>query len=238
MSRRHSSLHACPRGVLYRCHLVAVDTIVSLLLTYSPVASGKALDGSMLGWLADAYSKGINEGEKLNIGDAWAQVSKSKNQQAATDAADLYAALCEALKKNGLPLGSRELDERHADYQMQAMRLLRQNSIGDDLDSYLQDAGDKIGSTYMDLRQYNSDVAKEICVERCKEAYAPLEDKVDAGAFETCKAYEAARAKVMLASPRRMAAPRGRQTTPVEAGFAPFCPCGMHVPCTCHGLFF
>ena len=53
------------------------------IYTSSPpkMLNGKSLDGSMIGWLAEAYSNGINEGEKLNIGDAWAQVKKPKSQK-------------------------------------------------------------------------------------------------------------------------------------------------------------
>ena len=53
------------------------------IYTSSPpkMLNGKSLDGSMIGWLAEAYSKGINEGEKLNIGDAWAQVRNPKSQK-------------------------------------------------------------------------------------------------------------------------------------------------------------
>jgi hypothetical protein len=47
---------------------------------------GKSLDGHMIGWLAQAYSKSINDGASLNIGDAWGQVSKSRNVKAVKDA--------------------------------------------------------------------------------------------------------------------------------------------------------
>jgi hypothetical protein len=128
------------------------------IYTSSPpkMLNGKSLDGSMIGWLAEAYSQGINEGEKLNIGDAWAQVrnsksrrsenstlnpqpstlipqpqvSRSKNQQAADGAIQHYERLVSKLTKEDLPIGSKELDEKHGEMSAAAMKHLRANSIG------------------------------------------------------------------------------------------------------------
>ena len=84
--------------------------------------------------------QGINEGEKLNIGDAWAQVSQSKNQQAASMAVALYVSLAEQLKKESLPVGTRELDDRHAEMHAKAMKEMRAHSIGDDLEAFIVSA--------------------------------------------------------------------------------------------------
>ncbi|KAJ1482445.1 guanylate-binding protein, partial [Baffinella frigidus] len=77
---------------------------------------GKPLDGFMLGHLAINYAEAINNGTALNIGDAWSQVSKSRNVKAVEEAHEHYernAAAC----VDEMPMTAEHLDERH-----QAMR--------------------------------------------------------------------------------------------------------------------
>ena len=68
-----------------------VQALRSKIYSTSPAKqlNGKSLDGHMIGWLAQAYSKSINDGASLNIGDAWGQVSKSRNVKAVKDAVSL-----------------------------------------------------------------------------------------------------------------------------------------------------
>jgi len=57
-------------------------------------------------------------------------VSRSKNQQAADGAIQHYERLVSKLTKEDLPIGSKELDERHGEMSAAAMKHLRANSIG------------------------------------------------------------------------------------------------------------
>ena len=76
--------------------------------------NGKVLDGFMISHLAHQYAESINTGASLNIGDAWTQVSASKNVKAVQDAVDVYADAGRELEKK-MPMSGAELDEAHVE---------------------------------------------------------------------------------------------------------------------------
>jgi hypothetical protein len=46
----------------------------------------------------------------------------------------MYSSLASECEKNEMPLASKALDERHAEFSTKAHKVMRQNSIGDDLE--------------------------------------------------------------------------------------------------------
>jgi len=167
------------------------------IYTQSPpkMMNGKCLDGDMISWLAEAYSKCINEGAALNIGDAWAQVSKSKNQQAVNRAFGLYESLMGKVKDGEMPLSNKHLEDRHVAIFKQAMAVMREDSIGDELEAFSTELTDKVNSHYSELREFNNKFAREAAIKLAAEVYQPLALCIDEGGYETIQLYEVERLK-------------------------------------------
>eukprot|EP00281_Chroomonas_sp_CCMP1168_P034621 CAMPEP_0206239688 /NCGR_PEP_ID=MMETSP0047_2-20121206/15526_1 /ASSEMBLY_ACC=CAM_ASM_000192 /TAXON_ID=195065 /ORGANISM="Chroomonas mesostigmatica_cf, Strain CCMP1168" /LENGTH=971 /DNA_ID=CAMNT_0053664395 /DNA_START=45 /DNA_END=2956 /DNA_ORIENTATION=- len=178
-----------------------VTTLRNKIYSSAPpkTLNGKALDGHMLAWLAEAYSKSINEGAALNIGDAWAQVSKSKNQKAVTEAISLYEALAEECKKKELPVSTRDLETKHAEFHQKAVKLLRFNSIGDDLEVFTTEVDEKVQKVYAELKTANDTMAREAATAAAEAAYAPVGKMVEEGGFASVHDYDLERKKVKAA---------------------------------------
>ena len=147
--------------------------------------NGKVLDGFMISHLADQYAQSINSGASLNIGDAWTQVSKSKNMKAVLDALDTYEAAARDLEKS-MPLSGSELDVRHADMLKGADKVFRMECMGTgrDVDEFVTEMTDKINKAYMTMKETNNKLARAAALEAIETSYAQLAAQV---CLMTCK---------------------------------------------------
>jgi DNA repair exonuclease SbcCD ATPase subunit len=162
--------------------------------------NGKVLDGFMISHLADQYAQSINSGASLNIGDAWTQVSKSKNMKAVQDAIDAYEAAARALEKS-MPLSGAELDVRHADMLKGADKVFRIECMGTgrDVDEFVTEMTDKINKAYMAMKETNNKLARAAALEAIETSYAQLAAQVEAKKLASFKDFEVERQLVRKA---------------------------------------
>ena len=162
--------------------------------------NGKVLDGFMISHLADQYAQSINSGASLNIGDAWTQVSKSKNMKAVQDAIDTYEAAARALEKS-MPLSGAELDVRHADMLKGADKVFRIECMGTgrDVDEFVTEMTDKINKAYMAMKETNNKLARAAALEAIETSYAQLAAQVEAKKLASFKDFEVERQLVRKA---------------------------------------
>ena len=156
--------------------------------------NGKVLDGFMLSHLAEQYAHSINTGSALNIGDAWSQVSASKNSKALEDAAAAYESAARDLESS-LPLSVGRLQELHDGMEKDALAAFRRESIGssEELSPFLAQLADRMETILLGLKQANERAAREAALETLAALYADIGSHVQAGHFASFKEYEAAR---------------------------------------------
>jgi len=157
---------------------------------------GKPLDGFMLGHLAINYAEAINNGTALNIGDAWSQVSKSRNVKAVEEAHEHYernAAAC----VDEMPMTVEHLDERHLAMRQEALADFKKTCIGvgQEVEEYLHSLDERIRDEYKDLQKQNSKIGREKCEAAIAKAYEKLSAKVEAKGYASLKEYESERAE-------------------------------------------
>ena len=161
---------------------------------------GKPLDGFMLSHLAVNYADAINNGTALNIGDAWQQVSKSRNVKAVEEAHEHYERAAAELVDE-MPMTIEMLEEKHLEMRKAATADFKKTCIGAgaDIEEYLHQLDERIRDEYKDLQNQNAQIGREKCEAAIAEAYAPLAEKVEAKGLATVKEYEAERAQVKAA---------------------------------------
>lgn len=62
---------------------------------------------------------------------------------------------------------------------------MKQDTIGDDLEAFTGELQDKTATLFLDLRQYNTSIAREAALKVLQEIYRPVSDKVEQGTYET-----------------------------------------------------
>uniref|UniRef100_A0A6U6DJ11 GB1/RHD3-type G domain-containing protein n=1 Tax=Guillardia theta TaxID=55529 RepID=A0A6U6DJ11_GUITH len=159
--------------------------------------NGKMLDGFMLSHLAETYATAINTGTSLNIGDAWTQVSKSKNVKAVDDARKLYEASAAELEGK-MPYSGEELQAHHKELSKAADKFFREHCIGHgaELDPYITSLTDALHDSFLTLQSKNESVARQVAEDSIKEAYAGLASMVEAKSFVSFQEYEKERLKI------------------------------------------
>eukprot|EP00960_Hanusia_phi_P037832 753141-Hanusia_phi.AAC.2 len=159
--------------------------------------NGKMLDGFMLSHLAETYATAINTGTSLNIGDAWTQVSKSKNVKAVDDARKLYEATAAQLEEK-MPYSGEELQAHHKELSKAADKFFREHCIGHgaELDPYITSLTDALHDALLVLQNKNESVARRVAEESIKAAYAGLASMVEAKTFVSFQEYEKERLKI------------------------------------------
>jgi chromosome segregation ATPase len=169
------------------------------IYTSSPAKAlhGKVLDGFMLCHLADQYAQSINTGASLNIGDAWSQVSSSKNAKAVQDAIDSYERAVKKLEES-MPLSAGQIEEQHVQMAKAADKVFRMECMGagQELDEFTSKIADKIKELYVKMKETNNSLARAAAQEAIDKGYAPVADKVETNKFGSFKDYEAERQEV------------------------------------------
>mmetsp|Transcript_28742 Transcript_28742/g.68650 ORF Transcript_28742/g.68650 Transcript_28742/m.68650 type:complete len:1574 (-) Transcript_28742:8-4729(-) len=162
--------------------------------------NGKMLDGFMLVHLAEAYSDSINTGSALNIGDAWGQVSLSRNKKAVEEGRHLYETKASALVKE-MPFSKDELEAKHKELQAEALAEFKRCCIGTgaDLDVFVHALMEELREELAKLQHKNAEVSRKKAEEEMEKVWAPLAAKVEAKAFGGYKEFETERLAVRKA---------------------------------------
>lgn len=162
--------------------------------------NGKMLDGFMLVHLAEAYSDSINTGSALNIGDAWGQVSLSRNKKAVEEGRHLYETKASALVKE-MPFSKDELEAKHKELQAEALAEFKRCCIGTgaDLDVFVHALMEELREELAKLQHKNAEVSRKKAEEEMEKVWAPLAAKVEAKGFGGYKEFETERLAIRKA---------------------------------------
>jgi len=136
-------------------------------------------------------------GSSLNIGDAWSQVSASKNAKAMEEAAAGYEAAARE-EEGALPLSVEALQEWHARVGQQALEAFRRESMGaaDELAPFAAQLAARGEAGFVRLKQANDREAREAASALLEGLYAEVAAVVSTGKVASYKEFEAARRAV------------------------------------------